>query len=534
MEGYVTLRSSFFSNKVWAVLDRQTLSFYEKIDLNLQRPLGVKGVVEVSDAKIMKLSDKKNPFGISITTSVGSVHLFNCPDDNACSSWYNSLIRAVVLHSEEEKKERELFAYRSDLGISADEILSKSLITKAYRKICLQVHPDRGGDKDEFNRIHRSYHNLLVHQEAEDERENSEYIYYEAIIEKGGQGVGVGLHVIEDNVRKRIVVQGLSDKLLLHALSAEANKEIRPGDALVSIDDDDCTHWPISRLRARVSNFRIPVHTEVRLTFERRVPKPKTVVEECKSPVGKADIKSVFNVAPIDETTAPMSWDDLAKRSDNTKKSDNVIHGTRGQNHCSSEKPSSTKCHSVNEEIASGISKGDLPLDKNPSKEQDPIVDIDIDIDIDLDIDLTINTNVEESVCEALSEELENNSSNVSREEDVMEYQDENISVADNSTSFSSVKDEKDGSDYLASVISESTPIKESPIVQDRVSPNSVLSSPSYSNEQSYDHDDGHSSAREDRHLSSSHNSSMNINGNSSSDGKDVSLQQHYLDEIDR
>jgi len=69
-----------------------------------------------------------------------------------------------------------------------------------------------------------------------------------------------------------VLVQSLQDNIILHGISPEGDGSIRAGDALVLIDNDDCSCWPLSRIRARLNNFRIPVGNTVRLTFERRVP----------------------------------------------------------------------------------------------------------------------------------------------------------------------------------------------------------------------------------------------------------------------
>jgi hypothetical protein len=46
---------------------------------------------------------------------------------------------------------------------------------------------------------------------------------------------------------------------------------VHQGDALVAIDEDDCSNWPLSRVRARLGNLRVPIGKEVHLTFERRI-----------------------------------------------------------------------------------------------------------------------------------------------------------------------------------------------------------------------------------------------------------------------
>ncbi len=77
--------------------------------------------------------------------------------------------------------------------------------------------------------------------------------------------------VVEDLVRGHIVIQSVQENILVRGLTAEASGSIRPGDVLVAIDNDDCSHWVLGRVRARLNNFRVPLHSQVTLTLERRV-----------------------------------------------------------------------------------------------------------------------------------------------------------------------------------------------------------------------------------------------------------------------
>ena len=70
--------------------------------------------------------------------------------------------------------------------------------------------------------------------------------------------------VQEDRVRDNVVVQSVQEKIRILGLSVEAGGSVRPGDALIGIESDDCSHWLLSRVKARLNNFRVPVGTKVR------------------------------------------------------------------------------------------------------------------------------------------------------------------------------------------------------------------------------------------------------------------------------
>jgi hypothetical protein len=61
MEGYLKYHSKslFKSSKkerIWAVLDRQHLTLYKKLDLNTQMAIDVKCVISIKDAAIEKMN----------------------------------------------------------------------------------------------------------------------------------------------------------------------------------------------------------------------------------------------------------------------------------------------------------------------------------------------------------------------------------------------------------------------------------------------------------------------------------------------
>ena len=59
--------------------------------------------------------------------------------------------------------------------------------------------------------------------------------------------VGLGIVVMEDLLRGRIVVQAVQESVVLRGLSEEAGGGIRVGDSLYAIEADVCVDWPILR-----------------------------------------------------------------------------------------------------------------------------------------------------------------------------------------------------------------------------------------------------------------------------------------------
>ena len=161
------------------MLERQQLSFYESLDLKAQQSHGIKGIVFVKDAEIKKGSEPGRPYCLQIIVTnnkSSNTTTFQCDDAQICSVWFQTLIKAAKLHKEESQRQAEPLLNRGILGFSADQKLTKSLITKTYKKLCLQAHPDKGGDMDTFNKINSAYSFLIAYQEEQDAKVSAQNI----------------------------------------------------------------------------------------------------------------------------------------------------------------------------------------------------------------------------------------------------------------------------------------------------------------------------------------------------------------------
>ena len=282
MEGFVTIRTTFGGYlKVWMVLDAQQLSYYDDFDLPNQKPKKLKGTMNVKDAEVKKNSDDnaniKHGLKIKAThTKGGNVSKLQCalPDAAICSAWYNALNRAVKLHTEEEDRANKPMEYKKTLQLDEKpgEKLTQSAIAKAYKKICLTAHPDKGGDPAVFNQVRHAYTELMALQQSIDEKESTVAVQFEALIEKV-PGLGLGISVVEDKLKRQIVVSSVNEKTKIHGITEDSHGAIRAGDILVGIENDDCSLWWLSRIRARLDNYRIAMNEKVLLTFERRIHK---------------------------------------------------------------------------------------------------------------------------------------------------------------------------------------------------------------------------------------------------------------------
>lgn len=70
------------------------------------------------------------------------------------------------------------------LGLNKDEPLTASAVNKAYRKLALKLHPDKGGDIMEFKKVQEASNALLTKLEDEEKELLYETHYINATIVK--------------------------------------------------------------------------------------------------------------------------------------------------------------------------------------------------------------------------------------------------------------------------------------------------------------------------------------------------------------
>ena len=143
---------------------------------------------------------------------------------------------------------------------------TKAEIVRAYRKIVVTAHPDKGGDEVLFQRIQSSYDKAIKY--AENYEADIKPYEYKVSIKKTAQ-VGIGIKVIENHDTGEVVVQGMHEKCAINEIGDEAQGTLTEGDVLIKIDEDDVSEYRFSRIKQRLNEFRVPTGSDVVLTFLR-------------------------------------------------------------------------------------------------------------------------------------------------------------------------------------------------------------------------------------------------------------------------
>jgi preprotein translocase subunit Sec63 len=153
MEGYLRWKNGFLFTRVWVVVEEQLLTFYEFFDTEEGQPKKVKGSLDLKNAEIIKLASKHSndpaqaQHGLKIkTTTKGSKATFLCSDANTWNQWFSALLRISKFHEEEADRIKKPLESREILGIPEDKFgkLTKSMITRSYKRLSLKEHPDKG------------------------------------------------------------------------------------------------------------------------------------------------------------------------------------------------------------------------------------------------------------------------------------------------------------------------------------------------------------------------------------------------------
>lgn len=302
MEGFLNLKALLSSPRVYVILDRQQVTCYSSLDgkNGLFYPKTVRLTFNLRNAKIMN-DTKSFRYGITIISSQNNTTLakFGCLNDEMHASWFKVLDRATRLHLHEEEQVQRRQSSFQILDLDPRQRLTHNYISRSYKKLCLVNHPDRGGDVNKFNQLYTAYETLRSIQDEQDRKNNTVKVDYEAIIEKGGNTIGFGLMVVEEKTLRTIVVQSVNKNILLHGLTAEAHGEIKEGDELIMIDQDDCSSWPMTRIRSRLANDRVHVGAKITFTLARRIPKESSKGSDNAADARDHGIATTTIISPV-------------------------------------------------------------------------------------------------------------------------------------------------------------------------------------------------------------------------------------------
>lgn len=148
MEGYLQLKTMFSAVRVYAILDRQQFTCYDRLEcskekykssLNLHHsdennvwnpppdaykkllnPKSVRCTMSIKGGEVIKESTLF-PHGLSISVNGKVIARLGCDDANICSEWYKSIVKAVKLHIEDLENSKRTESFKKILNLDEEK-----------------------------------------------------------------------------------------------------------------------------------------------------------------------------------------------------------------------------------------------------------------------------------------------------------------------------------------------------------------------------------------------------------------------------
>jgi hypothetical protein len=280
----------------WFVLEGAVLTYYEDFDPATNAPVGAaKGCVDLRgcQAKLCPHKPRKGTPRVhtfSIEKPKGERLLMEATGPMAEKlkfAWLRALEDAIAKSMSKEGRRASLRAaqdvdqpeHYQRLGLEKNDNLTDKDIRKAYRRVAVARHPDRGGDPEAFIALHEAYEVIINARAARREALRYGECVFEGLIKKEPKG-GFGLTVCERKeggvAIKRVVFWSCATTCVERPEGIErelpsSELSFRAGDRIVGVDGDDTRRWSVTRLIQRLDNFRVPAEASIKLRVARPV-----------------------------------------------------------------------------------------------------------------------------------------------------------------------------------------------------------------------------------------------------------------------
>ena len=189
--------------KRWFELNGSHLKYFEGFDNAQDEAIGLKGEIDCLGCNIEIINHRERKFVFAIHHLGENPFILSADDEKTMKQW----TKALELASAGTGRG---FDYRPQyelLGLSMDDEPDLATVNKAYRKAALKVHPDKGGDIAEFKKVQEAFNLISAKIEEDETAKDVEEIMYEAVIQKGGKGIGFGMIVVDEPKKGYIYIK---------------------------------------------------------------------------------------------------------------------------------------------------------------------------------------------------------------------------------------------------------------------------------------------------------------------------------------
>ena len=144
------------SRTVWAVLHRQTLQYYDFLDLKAQLPVNLIDEISIKECTVKKLDYGVEgvKYGFKLLSPTEEVlATIETGEPTQAGSWMAALTKAGKLHSDEQGRTALRSKYCEVLGLDPNETLSQAIINRGKQSlsICFAV----------FSLLHSSWYERI-------------------------------------------------------------------------------------------------------------------------------------------------------------------------------------------------------------------------------------------------------------------------------------------------------------------------------------------------------------------------------------
>ena len=218
MEGFLWKKGrgesrSLFSKrnwkKRWFVLDGGYLTYYESFDVSKNVPVKQKGITPIYGSRVLQVNHAEREFVFALEHPIRKP-IYLCADSEESYHWWtHTLLRAANGALRPPKIDFE--PYYRILGIDSGEELTVPSLNKIFRKKAVKMHPDTGGDLEEFRVLQEAFDIISAKLEGEELSNKYHEIAFEAKIMKQGPETGLGMVVWEDQKKGHVLVKQVKD-----------------------------------------------------------------------------------------------------------------------------------------------------------------------------------------------------------------------------------------------------------------------------------------------------------------------------------
>jgi hypothetical protein len=213
-------------SKRWFVLKGSFLYYYESDKAAHKDNAKEKGIISLTDCIIQQIEHHSRPFCFEISHAERErKYEVSCAGAEEKNEWMEVVATAAM---GPVNAPVTIASFYERLGVEDNSAMKD--VTRAFRKLAMKNHPDKGGDLNDFKAITDAYEVIKSCKEAE-VSEAEDFESYKVAMVRGTRGLGLSLEDFGDPPLNRVVVSAI-----VEGKPAHQTGQIAEQDILIEID----------------------------------------------------------------------------------------------------------------------------------------------------------------------------------------------------------------------------------------------------------------------------------------------------------